>query len=397
MAATNASAPQVLTDTYAPRPSTEALVARAAAMIPTLRARGALADRDRRIAPETVSDFIDAGFHLIGQPRRFGGMGYGQDVICKVGTTVARGDGTAGWLACFFAIHNMMIGMFPEAAQIEAWGDGEPVLCSTISTAGVLDYTPVEGGLRISGKVRFSSGIDVANWVIVIGPQGLILIPKADYAIEDDWFVMGMKGSGSKAVVVDEIFVPHHRIVDVPTLMSGQTYGALHYEAVHYRLPFAIWSTTSHTSAILGMARGLLDLFDERVRGRTDPHTQQPAAERPGWQLRFAESAAQVEAAEALFDRVQQDFYAWTAIEGEIPVTERARVRRNIVYVTRLCVDAANRLFDGGDASAVYEANPIQRFFRDLRTAANSISQVWDEPAIQFSRVHWGLPQQTMF
>lgn len=397
MAATTASVPHVLTATPVERPTPDELVARAAAMIPTLRARGAQADKDRRIADETVADFIDAGFHLIGQPRQFGGMGYGQDVICRVGATVARGDGTSGWLACFFAIHNMMIGMFPEAAQVEAWGDREPVICSTISTAGVLNYTPVDGGMKISGKVRFSSGIDAANWVIVIGAQGLILIPKADYTIDDDWYVMGMKGSGSKAVVLEDVFVPSHRIVDVATLMSGQTYGALHYEAVHYRLPFAIWSTTSHTAAILGMARGLLDLFDDRVRGRTDPHTQLPAAERPGWQLRFAESAAQVEAAEALFDRIQQDFHAWGAIEGEIPVVERARVRRNIVYVTKLCVDAANRLFDGGDASAVYESNTIQRFFRDLRTAANSISQVWDEPAIQFSRVHWGLPQQTMF
>lgn len=379
------------------RPTPEQLVARATAMIPTLRMRGAQADKDRRIADQTVADFVQAGFHLIGQPERFGGMGYGQDVICRVGAEVARGDGTSGWLACFFAVHNFMIGMFPEQAQIEAWGGGEPVICSTISTAGVVTYEPVKGGMRLNGKVRFSSGVDASNWVIIIGQQGLVLIPRRDFTIEDDWFVMGMKGSGSKAVILDDVFVPDHRLVSVATLMSSQTYGAHHYEAVHYRLPFAIWSTTSHTSAILGMAKGLLDLFDERVRGRIDPHTQTQACERPGWQLRFAESAAQIDAAEALFNQVQRDFYDWQAMGDEIPVTERARVRRNIVYVTKLCVDAANRLFDGGDASAVYDSNPIQRFFRDIRTAANSISQVWDEPAIQFSRVHWGLPQQTMF
>jgi 3-hydroxy-9,10-secoandrosta-1,3,5(10)-triene-9,17-dione monooxygenase len=162
-------------------------------------------------------------------------------------------------------------------------------------------------------------------------------------------------------------------------------------------LPFAAWTSTSQTSAILGMAMGLLDLFDERIRARVDPHTGQPAIERPGWQLRFAEAAAEVDAATALFDSVHNDFRRWHDLGGEVSVEERARVRRNTVYTTKLCVQAANRLFDGGDASAVYDNNAIQRFFRDIRTAAVSISQVWDEPAIQYSRVRWGLPQQTPF
>lgn len=379
------------------RPDVEELIGRARAMIPALRARGQKADEARRVSDETVADFINAGFHLIGQPIRFGGFGYGQDVICQVSTEISRGCGTSGWLACFFAAHNLMIGFFPEEGQAEVWGEGSPVLCSTISTAGVLTYDPTDGGVRISGKIRFSSGIDVANWVIIIGPNGLFLIPKRDYQIEDDWFVMGMKGSGSKAVILENVFVPDRRIVKIEPLVTYQTYGAKHYDAIHYRLPFAIWSTTNHTSVILGMTQGLLDLFDERIKNRIDPHTTQPAIERPGWQLRFAEASAEVEAARALFQSVHSDFQAWHARGGEVSTEERARVRRNIVYTTKLCVQAANRLFDGGDASSVYDSNPIQRFFRDIRTAAVSISQVWDEPAVQYSRVHWGLPQQAQF
>jgi alkylation response protein AidB-like acyl-CoA dehydrogenase len=379
------------------RPTVEELTGRARAMIPTLRARGQKADEARRVSDETVAEFIEAGFHLIGQPTRFGGFGYGQDVICQVSAELSRGCGTAGWLACFFAAHNLIIGLFPEQGQIEVWGEDSPVLCSTISTAGLLAYDNVDGGIRVSGKVRFSSGIDVANWVIIIGISGLILIPKRDYRIEDDWFVMGMKGSGSKAVVLENVFVPDRRIVRPESLATYQTYGAKHYEAIHYRLPFAVWSTTNQTSVILGMTRGLLELFDERIRSRKDPHTTQPAIERPGWQLRFAEAAAEVDAAQALFQSVHDDFQAWHVRGGDVSSEERARVRRNIVFTTKLCVQAANRLFDGGDASVVYESNAIQRFFRDIRTAAVSISQVWDEPAIQYSRVHWGLPQQTMF
>jgi len=379
------------------RPSVEALVERARALAPVLRERGQRADALRRISEETVADFIKAGFHLIGQPVRFGGMGYGQDVICKVSVEVSRACGTSGWLACFFAVHNFIIGSFSEEAQIEVWGDGSPVLCSTVSTAGVMNYETVPGGMLLSGKVRFSSGVDVSNWLLIIGPKGLLLVPKRDFQIDDDWFVMGMKGSGSKGVVLEKVFVPDRRIVSSDALATFQTYGAKHYEAIHYRLPYANWSCTSQTSVILGMAKGLLELFDERIRTRKDPHTQQRAIERPGWQLRFAEAAAEVETASALFQTLHDDFEAWHAAGGDVSAEERARNRRNLVYTAKLCVQAANRLFDGGDASVIYDNNPIQRFFRDIRTVAISISQVWDEPAMQYSRVHWGLPQETLF
>lgn len=379
------------------RPSVEELLARARALKPVLRERGQRADQARRIADETVADFIKAGFHLIGQPTRFGGMGYGQDVICKVSVEVSSACGTAGWLACFFAVHNFIIGLFPEEGQTEVWGDGQPVLCSTVSTAGVMTYEPVDGGMRLSGKVRFSSGVDVSGWLLIIGPKGLFLVPKRDFKIDDDWFVMGMKGSGSKGVVLENVFVPDRRIVGNEALAKYQTYAAQHYEAIHYRLPLASWSSSSQTSVILGMAKGLIELFDERIQSRKDPHTGQKAIERPGWQLRFAEAAAEVEAASALFQTIHNDFEVWHAAGGIVSAEERARIRRNLVYTAKLCVQAANRLFDGGDASVIYDNNPIQRFFRDIRTAAISISQVWDEPAIQYSRLHWGLPSETFF
>jgi len=39
------------------------------------------------------------------------------------------------------------------------------------------------------------------------------LVPRRDYTIADDWFTLGMRGSGSKSIVVDEAFVPAHRTV----------------------------------------------------------------------------------------------------------------------------------------------------------------------------------------
>jgi alkylation response protein AidB-like acyl-CoA dehydrogenase len=379
------------------RPSVEELISRARALVPALQERSDLIDAARTVSVETIADFKKAGFHLIGQPIRFGGYGYDQSVIVKISMELSRGCGAAGWLGCFFANHNMLVGMFPEQAQQEVWGEGRESLISTVSTGGVITFKDAEGGIRVNGEVKFSSGVDHANWLIMIHPNGLFLFPKKDFSIKDDWYVMGMKGTGSKSVVLEDVFVPNHRRITPEALMKCENYGATHYEAIHYGLPLAAWTSTCQTSVIVGMTRGLVELFDKQIQGRKDSHTGQQAIERPGWQFRFAEASAEIDTAELVFSGVFADMAKWHAAGVPVSVEERARVRRNIVYTTKLCVQAIDRLFDGGDASVVYDKSPIQRFYRDIRTVGISISQVWDEPALQYSRVHWGLPQQTMF
>lgn len=379
------------------RPSVEELIDRARALIPVLRERSPGIDDARKIPEETIADFKNAGFHRIGQPVQYGGYGYGQDVIAKVSMELSRGCGASGWVGCFYANHNMIVGMFPIDTQNEVWGDGRESLISTVSTGGVITFKDADGGKRVSGDIKFSSGVDHANWLVMIHPNGLFLFPKDDFTIKDDWYVMGMKGTGSKSVVIDDVFVPNHRIVPPEALAACENYGASHYDAIHYGLPFAIWTPTSQCSVIVGMTRGLVELFDKQIRARKDSQTGQPAIERPGWQFRFAEASAELDAAELVFEGVFRDMERWHEAGVDVSVEERARVKRNIVYTTKLCVQAVDRLFDGGDASVVYEKSPIQRFYRDIRTVGISISQVWDEPAVQYSRVHWGLPQQTMF
>jgi 3-hydroxy-9,10-secoandrosta-1,3,5(10)-triene-9,17-dione monooxygenase len=379
------------------RPSEQELIARAKALVPVLRERSASIDSERKLPLETLADFKKAGFHLIGQPLRYGGYGYGQDVIAKVSRELSRGCGASGWLGCFFANHNMLVAMFPEQVQEEVWGGGKESLIATISTGGVIRFDDVDGGRRVNADVKFSSGVDYADWLIMIHPEGLYLLPRKDFEIKDDWYVMGMKGTGSKSVVIKDAVVPTRRIITPQMLGLNDNYGARHYDAIHFGLPFAVWTPTCQTSVVIGMTRGIVELFDEQIRKRKDSHTGQPAIHRPGWQMRFAEASAELEAAEAVFDRVFEDMEKWHGAGGDVSTVERARVRRNMVFATKLCVQATNRLFDGGDASVVYDKSPIQRFFRDIRAVSISVSQVWDEPAMQFSRVNWGLPQETMF
>jgi alkylation response protein AidB-like acyl-CoA dehydrogenase len=379
------------------RATADAIVSWARDLVPTLRARGPQCEALRRIPPETVADFVAAGAHRVAQPARFGGFALGIDVAVEVGMEIGRGCASSAWMATQWPGHNFMVGMFPEQTQEEYFAAGPDTLSSTASALVKADVAPrPDGSLEVSGQWKFSSGVDEASWLLLSTKDNLCLVPKADFRIVDDWFTSGLRGSGSKSVVIDGAVVPRHRAIASADMRNGRTHGAELYDDPFYRVPYILWAPGLLAAAVIGMAQGVLDLFEERVVVRTDMQTRSPAAERPGNQLRFAESAAEVDAARLLLRNSYAEQRAWGTTGGEIPMAERARARRDITFSVRLCLQAVARLVESGDASAIYDDQLIQRFARDIRAAALQVSLPWDEPAIAYSRVRWGLPPETV-
>lgn len=377
------------------RPEIAELLRRATELVPVIRARGRRCEELRQLPDETVADIKQAGFHRIMHPPIYGGMGYGMEVAAEVTMEIGRGCGATAWMVCQWAAHNFIVSMFSREAQDDYWKGTPDALCATASAQESADLQDVNGGTKISGRWRFSSGIDHADWVILMLPQGNFLIPKSDYSIADDWFVSGLLGSGSKTVVISDAFVPAYRRLPMEDLVMATNYGSAHYEAPYYQLSSSIWGLLNVSPAIIGVALAILELFEERVLKRKDLQTQSPAYDRPGNQLRYAESSVEIDVARMLLRNLHAELTA-TLKKGErLTLVDRARFRRDATYATKLCLQAAQRLFSAGDASAIYTAMPIQRFVRDLQAAALHVSQTWDEPAIQYSRVRWGLDPQT--
>ncbi len=377
-----------------PQPSALDVISRAKAMVPTLRARGARCEELRRVPPETVDEFVAAGFHLITKPKRFGGMGLDIDTVSEVAMEIGRGCGSSGWMASFWGGHSFEIGWFSEQAQEEYW-ENPDALSSTVSAIVTLDRQPASNGVRLTARMKFSSGIDYADWILLQTPQEICLVPKSDYSIEDDWFVSGLRGTGSKSIALEDVFVPEHRVVANEDVWVGRTTGARIYTSPFYRLPRLQVQTWGIVAPVVGMAQGVVDVFDERVRTRRDPATQQPAFERPGNQLRFAESSAEVDLAREILRRNQRELAEVGRAGDELSLEERARVRRDQAYVARLCTTAVDRLVSAGDSSALYEVNQLHRLARDTRAGALQFALAWDENSMQYSRVRWGLEPQT--
>src|SRR5579885_467643 len=206
----------------APRPSREELIARAEALVPTLRARAGEAETQRRCPEETVADLGAAGLLRICQPARFGGYEHGWDVLCEVSRVLARGCGSQAWVGNIYNDHTQLLGMFELRAQEDVWGEDPDVrISAAVEPAG--KARPVADGVIFSGRHRYSSGVDYAGWVLCGGlvhedgkppRRCFFLIPRRDITIIDDWTVIGLAGTGSKSFEVKDVFVPQHRILD---------------------------------------------------------------------------------------------------------------------------------------------------------------------------------------
>jgi alkylation response protein AidB-like acyl-CoA dehydrogenase len=377
------------------QPTLEELVDRARAMVPTLRERVPQTEELRRIPDATLQEFKDAGFVRMTVPKKFGGYGYSIEAVIDVTEQIGLACGSSAWMACFWPAHQFMVGWWSEEAQAEYWADGPDTISSTASAVSSWEASPVDGGVRVTGAHRFSSGIDHAEWVLLTGTAGEnCLVPKADITVEDDWYVTGLKGSGSKTIRYENVFVPEHRVLRAEQFATSTHPGmSLYPDDPMYQvvnpptlvLPHFILTPT------IAMAGGILDLFDQRVRKRFDPLGMEPAFQRSANQLRFAESAAEIDVAKMLLRRNIQELRENPNME----LLDRARIRRNTAYANHLCVRAVDRLMSAGDSSGVYTMNRLHQMAADFRAASSHLVLHWDETAIQYSRVRWGLPPQT--
>lgn len=373
-------------------PTPDELVARATAMIPTLRERSAKTEEIRQIPRETVDDFIQAGFMRSAVPKRFGGYNYGIDTVTRIAVQVGRACGSSAWMAGQWAGHNFMVGLYTLEAQEEYFANGPDTVSSTASAIAKLDMQPEKGGWRIrDSHLRFSSGCDHAEWIQIMGQHGIGLIPKSDFEVLDDWKVAGLRGTGSKSVIIKDTFIPPYRFLPFEITREGKAPGALINDNPFQRAPLVMSLNQLLLAAAVGMAKGVSELFESRVGKRMDLHTGKPSSEGAGAQLRFAESTAEIDVAEMLLANNCAKLAEWGSSGHITDVMDRVTLRRNTTYAAKLAVQAVLRLTTQGDASGMFDVNPMGRMARDIQMAGLQASLTWDEPAQAYSRVKWGV------
>ena len=360
--------------------------------MPVLRERAQHTEKSRRVPAETVQNLLDSGLYRIGVPKRFGGLDVEYGLALDVAAELGRGCPSTAWCYCLWAAHAWLVGHWPLQAQEEVFGAGPDALCSSSLNTGRSTTEPVEGGYRVSGRWEFSSGCDSASWLMLgvsgIGDRNWALVPKGDFRIVDTWFVSGLSGSGSKDIEVDRAFVPSHRVLDVTTAGAGNWNGWELHGQTRYRIPIPVLLGWDLVGPMLGVARGMIDEFTARTTGTSGPGR---TADSPAIHLRLSQASAEADAAHALMTQDIREMFE-KADQGEsFSPLDRARYRRDKAFITQLCLQAVNRLFDLSGGHALFESVALQRFHRDAQAVAHRDGLIMELGGQQYGRVALGL------
>jgi 3-hydroxy-9,10-secoandrosta-1,3,5(10)-triene-9,17-dione monooxygenase len=242
----------------------------------------------------------------------------------------------------------------------------------------------------VSGRWSFSSGCDAASWVMVAvgaapGALRWLLIPRPDYSIADTWFASGMRGTGSKDIVVADAFVPAHRVLEPDRAGDQDRTGWELHGRPSYRVPLRLLTGWDLAAPLVGIAQGAVDEVARRVGG-----TPGRGAESVPLQVRLAEASAEVDAARTIHRQAVRELLDRAAAGEAFTDLDRARYRRDRAFLARLCVRAVNRLFEAGGARAILESEPLQRFHRDAHAASHHASLAWDPAAEAYGRLRLG-------
>ncbi len=373
------------------------LIARAEALVPTLKERAARTEAGRMIPIETMEDLHRSGLLRFFQPKRYGGYELEWGVQVGLGRTIAKACASTSWIACVVASHSAYVARMSPQAQDDVWGSGKPVLVSTGSVARGVRIRRVDGGYRIDGRWSFCSGCDHAEWALTRGviegesdgAQSYFLYPRADFRVEDDWFVSGMRGTGSKSIVVEDIFVPEHRALKLTTLMSPEPPGAKVNRSYVYSYNFRPLAGTALMGPILGSAEAILETYMAAVLAGSD--IAGGSVEDPIVELRTVESAAEIGAARLLVQSLVDRQRRYGRDNLEVPQQERIALVRDRTFATRLCFSAAERIVSSLDARDIFAEGPIQRQFRDLCGMVQQIGVNWDRNMLSCARAMFGL------
>ncbi|MGQ4598401.1 acyl-CoA dehydrogenase family protein [Nocardia sp. R6R-6] len=355
------------------------LISAAEALVPTLAEHAAEVDRSGHISAEVYRQVVDAGLLRVCVPKRLGGEQQKLQTLVAISATLARGCGSTAWVTQNINGTALLVGMFGEQAQREVW-EHNPDIGVCASQAMASQVTRDDGGYRISGRWGFLSGVEQAGWALLMMPIiadpaapefGPALVPVADGTVEQTWNVAGMRGTASNTLVLDDYFVPDHRVLSVTKALAGD-YATEYRDEALYRTPLAPSLELGLAGTPLGVAEGALEYVLKLADKRGIAYSTFPSqSASTGFQIQVAEAALKIDTARLFIARLSRDLH--DAATGRIVMepADNARFRASVGFACQQLREAMQILMNAHGTAAFAEANPLQRMWRDVNTATS--------------------------
>lgn len=354
----------------------------AKSLVTKLRERAQETENIRRIPQETIQELKDGGIFTMLRPKRYGGQQLNLRTYSETVVEISRGCASTGWIVALCAIRELMVAeSFSEKTHEEIFGQNpEDVLFAGVYEPRKCIVKKVEGGYLIEeGFWMFCSGSLHATWGYFGFPiyndkgemvdQKLITVPFKELEINDDWYTLGLRGTGSNSVKMTNVFVPDHRVTSFNEALNGN------FESTHLR-DIPLYHSALFPGLILslglpglGVLKNALDQFKEALPFRKAVHMGvEYVKDAASTHALLAEATLKVETAEQYFYRLADEIDRWANEKKYMERSARVKALADIGYANKLLKEALDLLLSGSGSGFVYDGHPMQRIIRDFLT-----------------------------
>lgn len=379
-----------------PNMTAEDVLEAARGLIPLLREHAADTDENRRIPGVVFRAVQEAGLLHILKPKRYGGLELSEHDHARVAMTLAQGCASTAWVFSILSSDNMAVLAYPEQVQEEIWGDDTyRTLAGNTNLNVKAEVERVDGGYLLTGRWGFCSGSDFSEWLIFNAPVGedkeghMFLVPREEAVTVDDWTPTGLRGTGSRTMSVERVFVPEHRAqVTKDTVFKLQERRELHptFDALyapwpsHGRFPFA--------AVGVGAALGAVDEFARTGAGNTR------VANALGGEVRlidqdyvateFTDAAGDADLAKNLVE-MRSLTSARRSARHDVPdERELATEQRDNALAIRAALRSVQRIHSLTGAKAGFPSHPASRAKRDVEMVHHHVTLNWRQAAVRY-------------
>ena len=357
-------------------------VAAAIALAPQIKAAKDEIQAQSTLPNSLVKAMAEANLFQLFVPRSIGGPETDPITAFLAVEELSKVDGSVGWcsfVASAISIYSAWLPadvggeMFDQPLDIRAAGSFRPTA----------DARPSDGGYLIGGRWNYVSGSDHANWLVlncnIVGDSGpvfdsqgapvtrVMIVPRSVAMVEKTWHTLGMRGTGSNDVVIEEAFVPneHTCLLYEAAATDGPLYEPRTVTAIGWT-PFAAMG--------LGIARGAMNTFVRLATSSGSTTSPTLIRDRTAVQTVVGETEAIISGARAYaLDAVGE---MWeSASRGDLdPGPQILQARLAITHAVRESVRAVDMLFYAAGTNAIHESNDLEQYFRDIHTAGQHIA-----------------------
>lgn len=351
-------------------------------LMPWLKEHSAESEELRRLPDATAQKIRESGVMRLIQPARCGGYEADPQVFYEAVRLLGTVDPASAWVTGVVGVHSYQVGLYNQQAQDEVFGDNPDAWVSShYQPHGVL--TPVDGGYRLTGHWHFSSGSDHCQWVFVGARIGAdtseqdvdlsnwyhVLVPREDYEVKDVWDVIGLRGTGSNDIIVEDAFVPEHRVLSWVDLVTEKVPGREVNTGPLFRMPWTAMFGSTVAAPMLGIGYGV---FQEYVKSQQPkPGAEQTRPVMGDWVIlrAIAEAAGDLDAAREMLLGNLIEMYELVKENQPIPAELRQRTRRDQIMAGIRALRSADAVFEHAGGRALGSKNVLQRMWRDIHGA----------------------------